>query len=697
MSQTPPMAAPSSSSNFQSILVAALEDYKNKTKNDLLQHGLKDQLECCESASAILDALDKQFHIQQFIQSQVGCKSLKQWLSATATVLYAFSSALGQGIGLAFSPAKIIFAGIGVLFIAVRDVNASGDVLIGLFSRIENCFKRFEIYAQARLPDSMREFMVKMMVEVFGILATATKAIKQRWIKKYLKTLIGRTDIEDALKKLEKLSSDEGLMATAQILKVAHGVDDQVMVITERVNQVVHVGRETAEAVLRIEDHLGGLSRYQARKELQQWLDPPDPSINYNLARDIHHDGTATWFTRGETFDRWKSSSSKSSLWIHGKAGSGKSILSSSIIQETKHLSNDKESYTIFFFFDFRDEAKQTSRALLSSFVAQLCDQSDSFFKNIFGLYSAEGSAKQQPSEDTLLKCLKDVISGSGQVPIYITIDALDECPNISKEIGVPPPRRKALQIVKELVELHCPNLHLCVASRPEADIQSVLEPLAYFKVSLHDQDGQKEDISEYVRSVIYSDEEQEMKRWRPEIKELAFKTLSEKADGMFRWVACQLEVLRKCLARNVERVLGELPKSLDETYMRLLEGIDEANRDDVHRLLQCLVVAIRPLTVEELAEILAIDFEDGEGIPMLKPDWRWEDQGRGLQAACSSLITIIDDSSSAITDDGSSRSLQSRVVQFSHFSVKEFLTSPRLACSSRDVSRYHISLEPAH
>jgi ankyrin repeat protein len=310
------------------------------------------------------------------------------------------------------------------------------------------------------------------------------------------------------------------------------------------------------------------------------------------------------------------------------------------------------------------------------------------------------------------------VISGSGQVPIYVTIDALDECPNISKEIGVPPPRRKALQIVKELVELHCPNLHLCVASRPEADIQSVLEPLAYFKVSLHDQDGQKEDISEYVRSVIYSDEEQEMKRWRPEIKELAFKTLSAKADGMyeypfifmtfiqtvcrFRWVACQLEVLRKCLARNVERVLGELPKSLDETYMRLLEGIDEANRDDVYRLLQCLVVAIRPLTVEELAEILAIDFEDAEGIPMLNPDWRWEDQGRGLQAACSSLITIIDDSSSAITDDGSSddgssRPLQSRFVQFSHFSVKEFLTSPRLACSSRDTSRYHISLEPAH
>jgi ankyrin repeat protein len=129
--------------------------------------------------------------------------------------------------------------------------------------------------------------------------------------------------------------------------------------------------------------------------------------------------------------------------------------------------------------------------------------------------------------------------------------------------------------------------------------------------------------------------------------------------------------------------VLGELPKSLDETYTRVLKEIDEANLDEVYRLLQCLVVSIRPLRVEELAEILAVDFDDAEGIPKLNPDWRWEDQERSLQAACSSLISIVDTG-------------YSRVVQFSHFSVKEFLTSPRL-CSSGDASRYHISLEPAH
>jgi ankyrin repeat protein len=151
-----------------------------------------------------------------------------------------------------------------------------------------------------------------------------------------------------------------------------------------------------------------------------------------------------------------------------------------------------------------------------------------------------------------------------------------------------------------------------------------------------------------------------------------------------FRWVFCQLETLRHCLPPSVRRTLDELPESLDETYERLLKEIKKPNRDHARRLLQCLVVAVRPLEVKELAEVLAIDFDDAEGIPKLNPDWRWEDEEQALLTSCSSLIAIVE------TED-------SRVVQFSHFSVKEFLTSTRLAEPRKDVSRYHIDLEPAH
>ena len=122
----------------------------------------------------------------------------------------------------------------------------------------------------------------------------------------------------------------------------------------------------------------------------------------------------------------------------------------------------------------------------------------------------------------------------------------------------------------------------------------------------------------------------------------------------------------------------------MDETYERVLREIKKPNRDHARRLLQCLVVAIRPLRIEELAEVLAIDFGDAEGIPKLNASWRWEDQERALLTSCSSLIAIVDTG-------------YSRVVQFSHFSVKEYLTSERLATSSQDVSRYHITFETAH
>jgi ankyrin repeat protein len=128
------------------------------------------------------------------------------------------------------------------------------------------------------------------------------------------------------------------------------------------------------------------------------------------------------------------------------------------------------------------------------------------------------------------------------------------------------------------------------------------------------------------------------------------------------------------------------LPETLDETYERVLKDIKKVNREHAIRLLHCLTVAIRPLRVEELAEVLAIDFDAArrEGIPKLNPNWRWADQHQAVLSTCSSLIAIVDDG-------------DSQVVQFSHFSVKEYLTSDRLANANRDVSRYHILPESAH
>ncbi len=151
-----------------------------------------------------------------------------------------------------------------------------------------------------------------------------------------------------------------------------------------------------------------------------------------------------------------------------------------------------------------------------------------------------------------------------------------------------------------------------------------------------------------------------------------------------FRWVFCQLDTLRRCMPSSLRKALNELPTTLDDTYERALEGIPKEKQPHAHRLFQCLVAAIRPLRVEELAEIFAIEF-DAEAGPILSEGWRPENPEEAVLSACSTLIAIIEDS-------------DSKIVQFSHFSVKEFLTSGRLLTSEvGSIRHYHIPLDAAH
>ena len=183
-----------------------------------------------------------------------------------------------------------------------------------------------------------------------------------------------------------------------------------------------------------------------------------------------------------------------------------------------------------YFYFDFRDTNKQTRRDLLPSLVTQLSSLSDRCFDKLYLLYLAHNSGAQEPSEDALIRCLKEMLTLPDQHPVYIIIDALDECQNTS---GMPSPREQVLDLLNELVQLSSQNqnLHRCVTSRPEIDIRHALEPLTSRRVSLHEQSGQKKDIIDYVTSVVQSDPK--MRRWRDEDKNLVIETLSERADGM--------------------------------------------------------------------------------------------------------------------------------------------------------------------
>ncbi|KAF8492445.1 hypothetical protein F5888DRAFT_1909218 [Russula emetica] len=701
-------------SNFASIFDAALENYKRKTKKDLASHPLLPTIQSCNSAEAIITVLREQVPVSS--QSRNSDDGLTKWVAPTVNAMYAFSATIGQGVGLALPPANAIFAGIGVLLLAAKDASTSQERIIDIFNRIEYFFRRLEIYTVLTPTAAMTDMIVEIMVEVLTILTIVTKEVESGQLKKYLKKLTGNRDIEDSLERLDKLTQEEARMASAELLKMTQSVDGKVMGVDDRVkgvegkmqdvrddvqdvsddvqgvgnkvqdvdDRVQDIGKDISIRVQGVNDKLDQANRNQLRDSLLRWLSPPDPSANHNIACKAHHSGTAEWFFRGSIFSRWKSTGS--SLWIHGKPGSGKSVLCSSIIQDILALCDAERASMAYFYFDFRDVDKQKLHDLLPSLLIQLSARSDPCCDILSQLHSTHNRGVWKPSDRAMVECLKEMLSLEAQPPIYIILDALDECPVTST---VPPsPREEVLEFVDELVGLHLPNVHICVTSRPEHDIQVLLEGLTEHSVSLHDESGQQEDITNYVTSYVRSN--QRMRRWRDEDKNLVIKTLSEKADGMFRWAYCQLEVLRHCFPSNVRCILEELPDSLDATYERILREIRKPNQGHAHRLLQCLVAATRPLQVEELAEVLAFDFST-EGIPKFNLGWRWEDQEEAVMSACSSLVMIVKDEAIDEADE------DSRVVQFSHFSVKEFLMANRLAEPIRDVSRYHIQLEAAH
>ena len=181
-----------------------------------------------------------------------------------------------------------------------------------------------------------------------------------------------------------------------------------------------------------------------------------------------------------------------------------------------------------YYYFDFRDVEKQDCYGLLSSLISQLSAESDSCFKVLSQLYSDNTRGIRKPDMDALKKCMTDMLSLPGQSPIYIIIDALDECPNF---LGTPSAREEVLDLIEELVDLKLSNVHLCVASRPEIDIRMVLEPLTSLQISLHDESGQKEDIIAYIKSVVRSD--RKMRKWKEEDQNLVIDMLSQNADGM--------------------------------------------------------------------------------------------------------------------------------------------------------------------
>ncbi|KAI9453313.1 hypothetical protein BJY52DRAFT_1189677 [Lactarius psammicola] len=591
--------------NFQLIL-DALDEYAEQTGINLTENPFADKVRGCDSPGSILLLLQENMKVFKDYRDQH--RKFIDCLSPVVQFVHAFSAILGEAAGLVpFQPAKLIFVGINVLFTAAEGVSASYDALLELFECVGSFLKRLEIYNKISLSPLMTEIIVKIMVEYFPSLARRRNS--ELIAEQFAKRLLRDSEIESIMRRLDRLTQDEARMMDAHILEVVYGLMNNMKTVMDGGDVYTSAIRKTLVTIQDMVNEINKMNRDRLHENSRSWLSPPDPSENQVIARRDNHDGSAMWFTQGSTFEKVECErlptvdSWQTGIWEEHSVAMA--------------LRDAGLGLTAFYYFDFRNTAKQDVRGLLSSLLVQLCAKSDPCYETLSRLYSTYDNGSRLPDDKALVQCLKDMLELPKQPVIYLIVDALDECPNTS---GVVPPRERVLNLIEDLVEFDLRNLRLCVTSRPEADILDALHPLASHTVSLHDEGGQRQDITNYITSVVQSD--RRMRKWRAQDKELVIDTLSRRADGMFQWVFCQLEALRGCYPQALRRALDQLPETLDATYERTLLGIEKAKREYAYRLFQCLAVSIRPLRVEELAEVLAVLLDTGEDSGY-HVDWR--------------------------------------------------------------------------
>ncbi|KAF7521816.1 hypothetical protein PCG10_007913 [Penicillium crustosum] len=401
---------------------------------------------------------------------------------------------------------------------------------------------------------------------------------------------------------------------------------------------------------------------------IRDWLMAPDATLNHNVACEKRHSTTGLWLVNGQQFQNWLVEHN-SFLWINGFAGCGKSVLCSTAIERTFRERQHQPSIGIgFFYFSFTDESKKDASGMLRALLLQLSAQLEGGEKDLQELYTLYNSGT--PPVDVLLNSLRQTICKFSNT--YILLDALDESPRYDKREGV-------LGAVKKIRQWDLSTLHLLVTSRNELDIRDALETPSYQDIPMRNPETDT-DIQNFISYQLSMDPK--LQRWKSRHDEIQEK-LMDKAHGVFRYVECQLLALRRVRIRNeLDKCLASLPRDLDETYERMLCGIDEEYIEEARLILTLLCVSNQPLTVKELVGALAIDL----GKSSIDREGRSFSEDDPIDI-CLGLIEI--------TVDEEIHEEPTTIARIAHFSVQEYLESDRI--SQQSAAKFRIQNEQAH
>ncbi|CCD47337.1 similar to ankyrin repeat domain-containing protein 29 [Botrytis cinerea T4] len=391
----------------------------------------------------------------------------------------------------------------------------------------------------------------------------------------------------------------------------------------------------------------------QTTRDIYRWLAAPDPFPTHSATLKKHQPNTGTWFITSKQYVDWYLGND-AFLWLYG-------TLEHLMTQVQQH----PKIALAYFYFDFNGDLN----GALKSLISQLSAQSSNVPRPLKTLYE-ELSTKTStsPTDDVLLECFRNILLSFHH--IYIVFDALDEAAR----------NTEVLSFISTIKAWKYQRLRLLVTSRRLAEIEDVLSPLVSGRMCLQDNLSARNDIRYFISEKIEHDKI--MSKWPQDIRDQIESKLTQEGDGMFRWVVCQLDMFRKCMSVSaIRKAMKTLPKSLDETYERILQQIDVDHQSEVSKILQALTVAVKRLNVEELVEILAIDIDSD--LPCFDEDSRLLNP-EIILSICSSLVTKFEPRSGQdeelktkwkrdlpSQESGSS----SPAVKLAHASVADYLT----------------------
>ncbi|KAG8851937.1 hypothetical protein FRB91_007150 [Serendipita sp. 411] len=418
-----------------------------------------------------------------------------------------------------------------------------------------------------------------------------------------------------------------------------------------------------------VSDQLGDIRTFEYRKEVLRWLKGADPTTNHNAARKKHAHGTGEWLLDSKEFKSGVEDDGKI-MWLNGIPGAGKTVLSYTVIEYLiSECKNNIEGRIAYYYFDFRDHEKQTTSGCLKSLIYQLCEQSEKIPAVVQDLHAECKSAT--PGLFQLTMTLIGLLDDGSKH--FAVIDALDEC--IEEEAEQE--RQLFFEALQEIISSASGRYSIFIASRPEVDISCNLTELGAinFKIQNNLVDA---DIRSHVRACL--EKEARFKKWPAPVKAQIEDRLTAGSNGMFRWASCQLDSLKRCLKpANALRELETLPETLDDTYARILKRISSTYEREMKTILIFLAFSNRPMTIQEVAEATAVNIENR----LFSTEERFSDPYDMLEL-CSSLVSLsdLDETSKSVMRRERTNMFnwgpEIKVIQFAHFSVKEYILSER-------------------